>query len=130
MTTEQFTYWLQGFMEVANPTTLDETQTQIIKDHLDLVFDKQTPDRTFTPPLEQMPTTPHPPYPLWVDPNPFKVTCETSPYTDGGENPMNKIYCSHMVPQNMFGLKEDKVDTNPSKVIKESKKKFRGGLKC
>jgi hypothetical protein len=35
-----------------------------------------------------------------------------------------------MVPQNMFGLKEDKVDTNPSKVIKESKKKFRGGLKC
>jgi hypothetical protein len=112
-------------MEVANPTTLDETQTQIIKDHLDLVFDKQTPDRTFTTPLSPIPT-----YPIWQDPNPFKVTCETSPYTEGGENPMNKIYCSHMVPQNMFGLKEDKVDTNPSKVIKESKKKFRGGLKC
>jgi hypothetical protein len=38
MTTEQFTYWLQGFMEVANPSTLDERQTQIIKDHLALVF--------------------------------------------------------------------------------------------
>ena len=44
MTAEQFTYWLQGFMEVANPSTLDERQTQIIKDHLALVFDKKTPE--------------------------------------------------------------------------------------
>ena len=43
MTTEQFTYWLQGFMEVANPTVLDKVQVQQIKDHLNLVFDKQTP---------------------------------------------------------------------------------------
>jgi hypothetical protein len=138
MTTEQFTYWLQGFMEVANPTTLDEIQTQIIKDHLDLVFDKQTPDRTFTPQLEPIPTTPHPPYPLWVDPNPFKVTCETSTHKNNVENPttqdffnLEEIYNSHGVPSHLFGNKEeDKVDTNPSKVIKESKKKFRGGLKC
>lgn len=127
MTTEQFTYWLQGFMEVANPTTLDATQTQIIKDHLALVFDKQTPDRTFTPPLAPMPTTP---YPMWQEPNPFKVICETSPYTDSGENPMKQIYCSHMVPQHMFGSKEDKVGADSLKVIKEEKRKFRGGIKC
>jgi len=127
MTTEQFTYWLQGFMEVANPTTLDATQTQIIKDHLALVFDKQTPDRTFIPPLAPMPTTP---YPMWQEPNPFKVICETSPYTDNGENPMKQIYCSHMVPQHMFGTKEDTIGTDSLKVIKEEKRKFRGGIKC
>jgi len=32
MTTEQFVYWLQGFMEVANPSVLDDKQSQIIKD--------------------------------------------------------------------------------------------------
>lgn len=44
MTSEQFTYWLQGFMEICDPEILDERQTQIIKDHLKLVFDKQTPE--------------------------------------------------------------------------------------
>ena len=46
MTAEQFTYWLQGFMEVADPAILGERETQMIKDHLKLVFDKQTPDRS------------------------------------------------------------------------------------
>lgn len=32
-------------MEISNPDELDATQTQIIKDHLALVFDKKTPDR-------------------------------------------------------------------------------------
>ena len=45
MTSEQFVYWLQGLMEIENPHTLNEIQTQIIKDHLKLVFDKVTPDR-------------------------------------------------------------------------------------
>jgi len=45
MTTEQFTYWLQGFFEIHNPKELDEKQTQIIKDHLELVFKKETPER-------------------------------------------------------------------------------------
>jgi hypothetical protein len=48
MTPEQFTYWLQGFMETADPKSIDEKQTQIIKDHLDLVFTKVTPDYTYT----------------------------------------------------------------------------------
>jgi hypothetical protein len=81
MTTEQFTYWLQGFMEVANPTTLDEKQIQIIKDHLALVLDKQTPDRntpTWTPEWPVIPgtTTPVVPYDHPAIPNPFtRVIC-------------------------------------------------------
>mgnify|MGYP003390420498 CR=1 FL=1 len=45
MTPEQFTYWLQGFLEIQNPSTLDERQITIVKDHLQLVFKKETPDR-------------------------------------------------------------------------------------
>ena len=45
MTAEQFVYWLQGFMEINDPETISKTETQIIKDHLKLVFDKETPDR-------------------------------------------------------------------------------------
>ena len=44
MTPEQFTYWLQGFMEMADPKELNKIQTQQIKDHLKLVFDKKTPE--------------------------------------------------------------------------------------
>lgn len=46
MNSETFTYWLQGFVEIANTDTISEKQWQIIKDHLKLVFDKKTPDRT------------------------------------------------------------------------------------
>lgn len=45
MTPEQFTYWLQGFIEMENPKTLSLRQTKIIKDHLELVFKKETPNR-------------------------------------------------------------------------------------
>jgi len=55
MTPRDFCYWLQGFFELTgesdvngNYLTLDRTQIQILKDHLKLVFDKQTPDRTTT----------------------------------------------------------------------------------
>lgn len=46
MNSETFVYWLQGFVEIANTDTISEKQWQIIKDHLKLVFDKKTPDRT------------------------------------------------------------------------------------
>jgi len=67
MTSEQFTYWLKGFMEIANPTHLTTKQLEIVKDHLDLVFDKKTPDRNtvgWTPDWTVMPgtTTPVLPY--------------------------------------------------------------------
>ncbi len=45
MTTKQFAYWLQGFFEINDPQTINKEQTQIIKDHLNLVFDKVTPNR-------------------------------------------------------------------------------------
>lgn len=43
MTPENFCYWLQGLIELDNPTSLDENQINIIKDHLNLVFKKETP---------------------------------------------------------------------------------------
>ena len=46
MTSEQFTYWLNGFFELTGAQTLTEQQVQIIKDHLKQVFKKVTPDYT------------------------------------------------------------------------------------
>ena len=46
MTPEQFTYWLQGFIEINDPKTIEEKETQIIKDHLATVFKKVTPNDT------------------------------------------------------------------------------------
>lgn len=43
MTPDQFTYWLQGFVEIAEGTQPTEAQWKIIKDHLQLVFKKETP---------------------------------------------------------------------------------------
>lgn len=38
MTSVEFCYWLQGVFEVTDVKSLDEKQTQIVKDHLNLVF--------------------------------------------------------------------------------------------
>lgn len=48
MNYEQFAMWLQGFFEISSAKTLNEKQTQIIKDHLALLFQKVTPDREKT----------------------------------------------------------------------------------
>lgn len=46
MTPENFCYWLQGALELGgDQVTLGCNQVQIIQDHLDLVFNKVTPDR-------------------------------------------------------------------------------------
>lgn len=45
MTAQEFCYWLQGYIEIQNPKEMNETQVQIIKDHLKLVFEKITPER-------------------------------------------------------------------------------------
>lgn len=42
----EFCYWLQGFIEISNPQLIDESEIDIIKDHLQLVFNKVTPDRS------------------------------------------------------------------------------------
>lgn len=46
MTPEQFTYWLQGFAELASTDTLSPSQWLAVKNHLNLVFDKKTPTLT------------------------------------------------------------------------------------
>lgn len=42
MNEKEFCYWLKGFFELSNTTTLSETQIEIIKNHLDLVFENKT----------------------------------------------------------------------------------------
>lgn len=46
MTPEQFAYWLQGFYEISGAKEITAEQSQIIKDHLDNVFKKETPVRS------------------------------------------------------------------------------------
>lgn len=38
MTSRDFVYWLQGYFEISNPTTIGESETLMIKKHLALVF--------------------------------------------------------------------------------------------
>ena len=44
MTSEQFTYWLQGYFELSGAKTISEEQVKIIKDHLSLVLKKVMPN--------------------------------------------------------------------------------------
>lgn len=43
MTPENFCYWLQGSLELTEGQELTAKQVTVIKDHLNLVFDKKTP---------------------------------------------------------------------------------------
>lgn len=45
MNFEQFTYWLQGAIELGGVKEFNEQQTTIIQDHLNVVFNKITPNR-------------------------------------------------------------------------------------
>jgi hypothetical protein len=45
MTPKDFCYWLQGYFELeGGGSALDERKIEIIKDHLKLVFNKETSD--------------------------------------------------------------------------------------
>lgn len=44
-----FCYWLQGFVETRDSDPPNKLQWDTIVDHLNLVFDKQTPDRKAKP---------------------------------------------------------------------------------
>jgi hypothetical protein len=74
MTAEQFVYWLQGYFEINDPDRISPIETKIIKDHLALVFKKETPVRTIS-----IPNTPQTyvgdPYPEWLHKN--TVYCST-----------------------------------------------------
>lgn len=43
MTPQDFTYWLQGFVEMTEADTISDAQWKMIKDHLKLTMNKQTP---------------------------------------------------------------------------------------
>jgi hypothetical protein len=40
-----FIYWLQGYLELQDPKTIDGPKVQMIKDHLGLVLNKKTPGK-------------------------------------------------------------------------------------
>jgi beta-xylosidase len=45
MTSQEFCFWLHGFFEIGGKSEITAEQAQIIKDHLELVFTKVTPER-------------------------------------------------------------------------------------
>lgn len=70
MTSEQFAYWMQGFVELNGETPTAE-QWQSIKDHLKTVFAKVTPQIGVQP-------APMPERPNYYIPNPLHqplITC-------------------------------------------------------
>lgn len=69
MNYDQFTYWLQGFVEINNGQYPSPAQWQIIKDHLKLCFNKVTPTYPQLDPYRINPIQP-----------PFKVTCTSYPF--------------------------------------------------
>jgi len=80
MNTEQFAYWLQGFVELhgEQPT---QDQWSAIKDHLKLVFEKKTPAYTTTPYImpdvrPQYVRHSMPSVPVWEP----KITCSIGDY--------------------------------------------------
>lgn len=44
MTPQDFCYWLQGFLEIAEPEQINGQQLIQIRNHLQLVFNKVTPN--------------------------------------------------------------------------------------
>jgi len=102
MTAEQFTFWLQGFMEINDPETLGVRETRIIKDQLKLVFDKKTPDRSNVTEPTGVPNTTQPTQPYispndWsINPkprNPYTITCTDSEGYKIQMNDPNKKFC-------------------------------------
>lgn len=82
MTENQFVFWLQGFVELNPNAMLTLTQWQIVKDHLALVFKKETPNRTVAPRQDQVdvPSERGQPFPGMLD-TPFKQPAWMQPTT-------------------------------------------------
>ena len=82
ITPEQFVYWLQGALEFGKFTDLNAEQVQMLKDHLALVFDKQTPDYEITRVTYDETRPEKEPSPHYFDIP--KVTCTNQPTSDSG----------------------------------------------
>jgi|LauGreDrversion4_2_1035121.scaffolds.fasta_scaffold96309_6 hypothetical protein len=78
MTSDQFVFWLQGYLELSQhlngPKDLNERQVEEIKSHLDLVLTKVTPNLPTQLPL-------FPSLPSYVPP----VTCSTEGFRHTGD---------------------------------------------
>lgn len=85
MNSEQFVYWLRGFMELQNPETMSKEQVQLIKDQLEMVRDnvnRVTPisDPNMFPKWEEPQINP-------LIPNPNRIYCgnntdDNNPFDD------------------------------------------------
>jgi len=64
MTPEQFVYWLQGFNEIRDKEAvgLSEYQWEVVREHLQTVFHKVTPERDRIK-LPDIVPNPYPPIP-------------------------------------------------------------------
>lgn len=77
MTPEQFAYWLQGFAELT-PDTPSAAQWQAIRDHLQLVFKKETPSvpsLTYPPGVRTMELRPLDQLHKHFTESPVTITC-------------------------------------------------------
>lgn len=58
MTSRDFVYWLQGLFELGNPESLNAEQTELIKQHLAMVFkheiDPQAGDKAMQKALDEL----------------------------------------------------------------------------
>lgn len=97
MTSTEFCYWLQGLMEVGNPTTLNEEQIKIIKAHLQLVFKQDPKIKALMDSLQPGTGTVTIPYPHIPTTTtiPWTVPEATNPWVIDG---MPDNYCARIMP--------------------------------
>lgn len=150
MNYEQFAIWLHGFLEISNAETIDKQQTQIIKDHLALLFEKKTPDRSKKkeektdlqilqekikeieeknrgksdpPPYAPVPMPQQPAYPHWQWVPPEPVYCKdttASPLPYLGTTVSKANPCQEIPIGELFPS-----DIDPHKTINDSKEAFK-----
>lgn len=108
MTPEQFTYWLQGFVEISQKPPTDK-EWLVIKDHLATVFNKVTPDRTTIRPAIAEPYRGYPVTPAPI--GPYMPTNPLAPWTSPTPWPYNKpvVTCSTVNAAGGMGFSAIKV---------------------
>lgn len=112
MTPENFCYWLQGFIEISNPSAISSKELQEIRNHLKLTLSiKHPPETTVTPTehvhiVDTMKRNPDGSY-AWSNPTgaPERVRGMGRPYVD-----------------NEFNMSPNKETVSPDTIIRSSPK--------